>query len=190
MKRIPKSFARDYSLTALFFALLGVLFLISPETSGKIVCYIFGGFLCVVGIFRIIEYFRTPISLQQYNLGLVVGIIAVGFGIFVIAQPEFIEKELPTLLGLAVLLDSLIKLQNAVDMARIHDKSWRYTLVMSLITAVLGTILLIDPFNAKATLLQFLGIAMIINGVIDAITLIVLFIKLKKSKTDKKPVSA
>ena len=190
MKIIPKSFIRDYSLTALVFILLGVLFLVCPETSGKIICYIFGGFLCIVGIFRIVEYFKTPISLHQYSLGLVVGIIAIGSGMYVIAQPEFIEKVLSTILGLAVLLDSLIKLQNAVDMGRIHDKSWRYTLIMSLITAALGTILLIDPFNSKDTLVLFLGISMMINGIIDAATLIVIFFRIKKNNKDKKPISA
>ena len=189
MKKIPRSFIRDYSLTALVFILLGVLFIIFPETSRKIICYIFGGFLCLVGIFRIIEYFKTPISLHQYSLGLVMGIIAIGFGIFVIARPDVIQKVLPTILGLSVLLDSLIKLQYAVDMIRIHDKSWRYSLIMSLITAVFGTLLLINPFRTMDTLLQFLGISMIVNGITDTVALIVLFSRIKKSKKRKKPVT-
>ncbi|NLH02068.1 MAG: hypothetical protein GX488_09275 [Clostridiales bacterium] len=181
MRMIPKSFIRDYFLTALVFVLLGVLFLACPETSGKIICYIFGGFLCLLGLARTIEYFMAPVTLSGYSLGLVAGLIFAGCGIFVLVRPETIIKVLPTVLGIAILLDSLIKLQNAADMIKIRDKSWQYTLVMALVTAVLGVLMIVNPFKAMETLLQFLGIALIANGVIDAAALLIFYSRIKKS---------
>ncbi|MGI5984336.1 MAG: hypothetical protein GXY01_10830 [Clostridiales bacterium] len=180
MKRFPKSFIRDYMLTALVFVLFGVLFLVYPSESGKIICYILGGFLCLVGIFRTVEYFMTPVTLHEYSLGLVMGLIAIGCGVFILIRPELIVKVLHTVLGVAVLLDSIIKLQNTLDMIRLHDKNWRYTLIMTIVTAALGTILLINPFKAMETLLKFIGISLIINGVMDAVAMFALYSRIKQ----------
>ena len=65
MKKTVTSFSLDYILTAIAFILIGILFLAAPNVSGKIVCYIFGGILCVIGIVNVISYFTTPVKLTE-----------------------------------------------------------------------------------------------------------------------------
>jgi len=174
MRKAVTSFTVDYILTAVAFIMIGILFLVNPNTSGKIVCYILGGILCAIGAVRTFDYFRTPVQMPDYNLGLVNGIIFVGLGIFVLAKPAVVISILPVVLGIAVLVDSLIKLQNAVDMLRIHENGWTYTLIVAVVAAILGAVMLANPFKTGEALFKFIGIVFILNGAIDISALLVL----------------
>ena len=187
MKVFSNSFKRDYILIAASFILLGVLFLVFPDTSSKIICYTAGGIVCLVGLIKVIEYFRTPVSLTDYSLSLVTGLVAVSLGVYVIVKPEALLGVLPTVLGVAVIMDGMIKLQNTLDMLRLKDRHWWFTLIVAAITLGLGITLIINPFKAAQALTQFVGIALIVTGVCDLIALIGLSYRLssmEKERTD------
>lgn len=186
MKAMSMSFKRDFILIASMFVMLGVLFLVYPDASGKIICYILGGVLCLVGLLRVIEYFRMPVSLANYNLSLVFGLITIGLGAYILISPELLMKVMPTVFGIAVLMDSLVKLQNALDMLRLKDKYWWITLIVALTTAGLGSVLLANPFKAMEVLLQFLGIALITTGILDMVTLFTLQNRIKRNDKAQK----
>lgn len=170
MKKTVTSFSLDYILTAVAFILIGVLFLADPNTSGTIVCYILGGILCAIGVVNVISYFTTPVQLPEYNLSLVRAIIFIGLGIFVLTKSAEVMKVLPIVMGIAVLIDSLVKLQNAIDMLRLRQKSWLYTLIVAVVLAILGGVMV-----AKTDLAyQFIGVVFVLNGVIDIAALMVL----------------
>jgi len=182
MKRIPKSFFRDYLLMSIAFVLLGTVFLVFPRASVKIICDIFGAFLCLIGLIRVIDYFITQVSLNEYRLGLVIGLIAIGAGVFIFIRPELLAGVLPTVFGVVVLLDSLVKLQNTLDMARLHDRKWLLTLIMTLVTAALGVVLLLEPFKASEAVILCLGISLILNGAMDTAALLVLYGLMMKTR--------
>ena len=182
MKKTVSSFSLDYILTAVAFILIGILFLADPNTSGKIVCYILGGILCAIGVVNIISYFTTPVQMPEYNLSLVRAIIFIGLGVFVLAKPDKVMDVLPVVMGIAVLIDSLVKLQNAIDMLRLRQKSWLYTLIVAVVLAVLGGIMVAKPSIGY----QFIGVVFILNGAIDIAALMVL----KKKVSDATQTAA
>lgn len=187
MKVFSDSFKRDYILIAAGFILLGVLFLVFPDTSSKIICYTAGGMVCLVGLVKVIEYFRTPVSLTNYSLSLVMGLTAVGAGVFVIVKPELLLAVLPTVLGVAVILDGMIKLQNTLDMLRLKDRHWWLTLIVAAVTLGLGVTLILNPFKAAQVLTKFTGIALIATGICDLVALVGLSYRLssmEKERTD------
>lgn len=181
MKGISMSFKRDFILIASMFVMLGILFLVYPDSSGRIICYILGGMLCLVGLLRVIEYFRMPVSLENYNLSLVFGLITIGLGAYILISPELLMKVLPTVFGISVILDSLVKLQNALDMLRLKDRFWWITLIVAFITAGLGAVLLANPFKAMEALLQFVGISLIATGVLDLVALFTLSSRISRN---------
>ena len=175
MKKAVTSFTLDYILTAVAFILIGILFLADPDTSGKIVCYILGGILCAIGVVHTLSYFATPAQMPEYNLNLVRAIIFVGLGVFVLAKPDKVMAVLPVVMGIAILIDSLVKLQNAIDMLRIHQKNWFYSLIVAVVLGVLGVIMVAKPSIGY----QFIGIVFILNGIIDIVSLLLLRSRLK-----------
>ena len=185
MKVFSSSFKRDYILIAASFLLLGVLFLVFPETSGIIICYTTGGIVCLVGIVKIIEYFKTPVSLADYSLSLVTGLAALAVGIYVLVKPDVLKAVLPTVLGVAAILDGTIKLQNTLDMLRLKDRHWWLTLILAAVTIGLGIALIINPFKAADTLTTFIGIALIITGVCDLAALFALSHRLSAMEKER-----
>jgi len=73
---------------------------------------------------------------------------------------------------------------------KIHDKSWRYALIMCIVSAILGGLMLANPFKASEMLLKFIGSALIFNGVMDAIALLVLYNHVNKKEKKKMPDAA
>lgn len=187
MKIFSSSFKRDYILISVSFILLGILFLVFPDTSGTIICYTAGAMVCLVGLIKIIEYFRSPVSLADYSLSLVIGLTAMGMGIYVIAKPQALQGVLSTVLGVAVILDGMIKLQNTLDMLRLRDKHWWFTLIVAAVTLALGVTLILNPFTTAEILTQFIGIALIVTGICDLAALFALSHRLnamEKERTD------
>lgn len=185
MKVFSNSFKRDYILIAISFFLLGILFLMYPDSSSRILCYTIGGMLCLIGLIKIIEYFKTPVSLTDYSLSLVMGLALIGGGVFVLVKPDILLGVLPTVLGVAVILDGMIKLQNTLDMLRLKDKHWWFTLVVAVVTLGLGATLILNPFKTMALLMQFVGIALIVTGVMDTVALIALSHRLSSLEKER-----
>ncbi len=175
MKKAVTSFTLDYILTAVAFILIGILFLADPDTSGKIVCYILGGILCAIGVVHMLSYFATPVQMPEYNLNLVRAILFIGIGVFVLAKPDKVMAVLPIVMGIAVLFDSIVKLQNAIDLLRLHQKSWLYTLVVAVVLGVLGGVMVGKPSIGY----QFIGIVFVLNGIVDIGALLLLRSRLK-----------
>ena len=182
MKDFVKGALTDYILLAILFIALGIIFLVFPETSGKLVCYLLASALCLLGLVRSVKYFRRRVAYSEYRLDLVSGIILLGVGVFVFAKPELIMSILPTVIGISVLIDSLVKLQSTVDMLRLHVSSWWLSLIITVVTAVFGIVMVTDPFGTAAMLLRFIGISLIIAGGLDVWSVASLSHQIKKSQ--------
>ena len=63
-----------------------------------------------------------------------------------------------------VLVDGVFKLQTAVDAKRFGLSNWWLILLGSLICAVLGLLLIVDPFGGSNALMIFVGISLLTDG--------------------------
>lgn len=72
---------------------------------------------------------------------------------------------LSVMIGLLVLVDSVFKLQVAVDSRRMGAHSWWVTLVCTVVCLVLGILLVFNPFDGKQVLTIMMGVSLIVDGV-------------------------
>ncbi|MEG1073701.1 MAG: DUF308 domain-containing protein [Ruthenibacterium sp.] len=176
--QFAKEYKKSFLLVSLCYIALGVVLLVYPALSIQAVCYVLGGVTALYGLVQLIAYFMQTDFGEVYRLTFVSGVILIGAGVYVIAQPLVIAKILPLLIGLAIVLDSLIKLQNAIDLKRLGAQTWWVALILSAITATLGTMLLFCPF-AKALSLRFIGISLMVDGCVNLFSFSFLSLKLK-----------
>ena len=71
---------------------------------------------------------------------------------------------MPAILGVFVLVDGVFKLQTAVDAKRFGLSNWWLILLGSLICALFGLLLIIDPFSGNNVLMTFVGLSLAIDG--------------------------
>lgn len=70
-------------------------------------------------------------------------------------------------MGLFILADALLKVQTAFDAKRIGVKQWWLILIMSLITAVIGTLLFLKPYNGTEGVMILIGLNLVVDGILN-----------------------
>ena len=143
---------------------LGLLLVIFPTASQEIICKGIGVALCVWGVLRLINYFRIAGSeiLGSYGLA---------FGMFFVIKPGFIAVFLGTALAIIIIVDGILKLQYAVDFYHLESDKWWIELIGAVVMVVIGIIALLNPFSTSSALIVFIGIALMIEGLWDFISL-------------------
>lgn len=153
------------SLLAAFSAiLLGLLFLLTPETSGTIICYVAGGLLIAAGVIAAISYLASGRLFGSYSL--VFGLVLLVCGVFCLVRPEVVQGFLSVFFGVFLVIDGLVTLQDGLDCARTKQTDAWILLLLAVITVGLGCVLLFGRFDSMVVLA---GIALIADGVFDLI---------------------
>lgn len=165
MKELLAALNRGNTVAALIFLVLGLFLLIFPEVSGSVICYLIAAALLLDGVRHTICYFRDQLSEALAGYDLALGGCELLLGLFVLIRPAVMLKMLPVCLGLALLVSGVIRLQRAFDLRRAGFGPWRTVLILGATVAMLGLLMLIDPFSTAKVLLVFLGISMVINAV-------------------------
>ena len=118
-----KSFRRTFLLIAALYLACGISLLVWPAQSGLVICYVFGGISLLYGAVQIIRYCcNAAVSIFRYEL--VTGILCCAFGLFVILRADMVLAVLPFVFGCAIVFDSVMTLQNAIDLRRLGFSRW------------------------------------------------------------------
>ncbi|WP_071441117.1 HdeD family acid-resistance protein [Traorella massiliensis] len=178
-----KELKKNMILLAVFYLILGIILVLFPEGSGYAICYLIGGLTIIYGIFHLVLYQRTKSPFVTYRYDLVQGIIGLAIGIYVIIVPEILIETLPVVLGVVVMIDSIVKIQNAWDLKRMGYDRWWLVMIGALVTLVFGLLMVFYPFTVYLSVIVFVGISLIVNGVSDLITIFILNKKVKEFKS-------
>ena len=98
-------------------------------------------------------------------LTLTEGILLAAAGIFVLLTPGFIISIVPWAVGGAVLVNGILNLAQALDQKRAGYAGWMFSLIMAILTIVLGALIILNPFSTMEMLVVAMGVIIIYNGV-------------------------
>lgn len=171
-KRAVRSVRKDLIWIAFVLIAAGVLFLVFPDSCSKIICYLIGGALFIGGIISIAAYLKYGRDVPFSSFGLVRGTALVVIGVFILINPEFLIGFLSSILGIVLIIDGTLKLQYAVDLLRLKISGWVAVLILALAAVVFGVLILFNPFATARTLMYFIGISLVIDGVSDLGTMV------------------
>ncbi len=156
---------------SIIFLLLGIIFLIFPNISIKIVAYLIAIILIGSGIYLTYLEIYTKSFLLPIDT-LLNGILSILFGIIILIYPDIFKIMIPIILGTYFILDSIFKLKLVILLKRIDNKSWIVTLLLTILSIICGIILILNPIDSSIALALFAGITLIIyslSGIIDMI---------------------
>ena len=172
LKRAVQSVRKDLIWIAFVLIAAGVLFLVFPDSCSKIICYLIGGALLIGGVVSIVTYLKYGRDEPFSSFGLVRGTALVVIGVFILINPEFLIGFLSSILGIVLIIDGTLKLQYAVDLLRLKISGWMAVLILALAAVVFGVLILFNPFATARTLMYFIGISLVIDGVSDLGTML------------------
>lgn len=183
MKRMILELRRDFILLSIAFIVFGALLLCFPDVAGTMIAYLCAALLIAFGALHLISYCAKKVPGAVYRFDLVKGLIGLALGGYICIRPELLISFFPSVLGVVILIDSFIKLENAIDLLRMQDKSWWIFILLAIVTAVTGILMLANPFTTAQMLLMFIGIALVASGVIDLVTVFRLSYRIGKVTT-------
>lgn len=151
----------------LVYLALGLALVFAPDMSARVLCYACGAALLAVGLLAV---WRFAAARQERLLfawfSLVYGVLFTVLGIFLMVQPDTVLTVLPAVFGVFVLLDSLGRIQNALELRRAGLVRWWGMLFFALLSVVLGVLILINPFAALTTTVRVIGAVLLIESVL------------------------
>ena len=162
----PKGVSNPDNLSKiLILGLVGLVLLLIPGTLNKVIGILIGAALLVVGVLAIIKY--TKEKEEGSNLNLVSGILYSVLGVIIIIYPYSIINLVTICLGVYLIINGLLKLKLALVLKKVTDK-WIGTLVMGIVTIILGLLLIFNPF-AGITITKLAGAFLVVVAIFDLI---------------------
>lgn len=179
MKEV-KQFSKSYIFISALYVVLGVTLLAQPAMSVRMICYGLAIVMIVLGLSYGILYF-TRDNLQGFlQMDLVIGIICLAFGIFILLNPTFLGSVLPFAMGIILLLGAVVKIQSSINMKRLHFRRWFLVLIFAVVIALLGIVLLCNPFTEERQMILYIGICLVLDGMTNLVSLICIQARVKR----------
>ncbi len=167
MERILKKIKANVLISAAFCIVLGVVLVVWPGMSVQVACMAIGIVLLISGLTRLAAFIfgRDGTLFSQINL--ILGIIITVIGGWILFQPEKIIAMIPILVGIIIVIHGINNLQQAVSLCQSKYDKWWVALLLGLVTIGFGALLIFNPFAAVDTLVMFIGIFLIYDGISD-----------------------
>jgi len=170
MERIMKSLVKSSYITSSILILLGLVLVVKSEETLKVISYLVGGVLITLGIVAFIKFFKNSEKNIPDNFDIIYGIVTIVFGIFIIINPKLVASIIPFVLGAWILFKSAFKVAYGFELKGKNNPIWKTTLITSGISALVGIIILFNPFKTASIVFMLIGIALIAYGIIDIIS--------------------
>jgi len=162
---MTKTFRKTMLITSAVYLVIGLLLILWPESARKIIIYAIGAAALLYGAYRIVDFFVRKEHLSgAVQVGVALGIACVLLGLFLIVKAELVVALLAAVIGVAVIVDSILRLQIALNLRLAGVRHWLILLVTALLTLAFGILLLFNPFTAVRVATILAGVALLIDG--------------------------
>lgn len=148
--------------------ILGIVLAYSPEGSIKVITGIIAVLFILIGVLQLVDYVKQSKAEKMMSLSLILGILLTAIGVFLFINLESLASFVTTLIGIAILIKSLFKLQFAFNIKDISDK-WFYNLIVGIVGVLLAILILANPFHSASLFLRIIGIIFIVGSIIELV---------------------
>ena len=153
-----------YITISILSLLAGIALVIWPGASVITICYVVGSAAILVGAVRLAGYFSKDSYNLNFQFDFAMGLVFLILGTVLIFHPGDTVAVLHFSVGILVLVDSVFKLQTALDAKHFGLKKWWVMLLCALLCAGLGLVLVILPFRTAEILVRVTGAALAVNS--------------------------
>ena len=164
-----KSVTSEIIISIIMFV-LGLCLLVNGQDMMNLIIMLLGISLILYGVFNIITYFRFRLTNNPIS-NLIYGLIACVFGIILTINPNIISEIISFIFGVYILF---ISIPSLVDAIKYKDKVNNLSIGLSIAGIVIGILCLIGKFVLTKFIFQFVGLLLIIYGIINLINVILL----------------
>jgi len=147
--------------------ILSIFIIISPNLGGITAISMVAITLLIVGIERIASGVSSKYSKRSRLINLGLGVVIVAFAIFTIANPEGSIRFMVLLVGIALLINGIVRIADALIKKKNEDSQVNkiLRLVSGIISVAIAILTLALPGFGVIIVALVVGIALLINGI-------------------------
>ena len=155
------------TVSAVICIALGVVLLFWPDLSLRVLCMLLGAALLITGAGYIISYFARRGKLSALQFEIILGVILAILGLWLLLNPATFISLLQFVFGAILVIHGIVDLQAAFHLQGAGYNRWWAALILALLTAVLGVVIILNPFGSMAALTMLIGLSLIFDGASD-----------------------
>lgn len=159
--------------------IVGILLLINPISFTSGILVLLGVCTLSTGILFGYKYFRMNAELAKRGNMLTWAILLIMMGLFCILRTDWFIATFPiltVLYGVIMLVAGVSKIQTMVDMLRLHNNKWFWAGINAVVSIICAVVILWSPFASTAVLWIFAGVSLIVEAVLDIVTIFLAYI--------------
>lgn len=158
------SYKKSELTKTLILGLVGLVLVLMPGTLNKILGIIVGVVLLVIGIAGIYQYLQNKIGTSA---SLVSGIFYSILGSIILLYPGSVVRAIAIGIGISLTISGLVKVKWSFTLKGL-DSIWVGTLVIGILTTILGIVLIFSPFSGDA-ITKITGAFLVVVAIFDLI---------------------
>ena len=170
MEKIFKSIVKSSFFTSVVLLILGILLFIKSDDTIVAISYLVGGIIIILGVLALVNYFKKNEREFSTSFNIIYGIITIVFGIFILSNPKMVASVIPFVIGACILIKSSFKIAYSIELKNHNIDFWKGALITSVISALVGVIMVFNPFKTSVIVFKIIGAAIIIYSVLDIVS--------------------
>lgn len=152
-------------LVGILFVIIGFWSFATPVKAYLTLAFLFSVSFLLSGIFEIIFALSNRKKIDNWGWTLVSGIIGLGVGIVLIANPLVSVTLLPLYVGLAILFRSVMAIFMAFNLKSYSVPDWKNLLGLGILGLLFSFLLLWNPVFAGLSIVYWTAFAFIASGI-------------------------
>ena len=149
--------------------ILGAYFIAKPTTSANIIGYVFGILLIIVGIYNIIKFIVNMGTNKFFLIEIISGILTIIAGIFMVYNPFSLANITTIGVGIWLIISATIKGAIALQFKKFNEETWMLSLIIAVITLILGILIIVNPFESYIVLAVYVGVMVCVYAAMDIV---------------------
>ena len=162
-----KKYEKESILISILLIIVAIFLITKPGIALSAVVTLFAIVFLVDGIISIIAYMMEDAEIRAFSNELIMGILLVILGLIILLNQPLFISILPIMIGVWIFIRSIIKFQLAINLKSAVAERWGLLLVSSILMAILGVLIIVNPFEAILTLTRFIGIIMLVVEIVN-----------------------
>ncbi|MCX7548622.1 DUF308 domain-containing protein [Xanthomarina sp. F1114] len=173
-------------IIGVIFIALGIYSIMSPQVSFAALTIFFSLSFLFSGMSEVIFSISNKDEIENWGWSLALGIMTALIGLLLIMNPDISALTLALYIGFIVLFRSIGAISYSIDLRSYGITDWGFLLTLGVLGVIFSFILLWNPAFAGMTAVIWVGMALIILGLFNAM----LSLKLKKLKDFPNKISS
>lgn len=154
------------ALIDIIMLILGISLLIWADKIVNGISMAIGGLFVLYAAYNFIAFYRSDKKASD-STKLIAGIAMVIAGIFLITQTSFIKDIISFVVGIFIIFESMIRLQDSLKLRKLNKDAAKIPLISSCISLVCGVLCIMGKILIPDIFLQILGVMLIIFSFAD-----------------------